>query len=159
MKLTRAHYDLKMSLKKHAFLKVHNLVVSDDLVQDTFTKTWIYMVKGGKIENMKAFLFHILNNLIIDEYRKHKTISLDSLLEKGFELGVDNFPRVVDQLDGKMIQFLIDCLPEKYRKVMKMRYIQDLSIAEISLLTGQSKNTIAVQTHRGLTRLKKLCHN
>jgi DNA-directed RNA polymerase specialized sigma24 family protein len=41
---------------------------------------------------------------------------------------------------------------------MKMRYVQNLTLREMSLLTGQSKNTIAVQLHRGLAKLKKL-HN
>ncbi len=37
-----------------------------------------------------------------------------------------------------------------------MKYMQDLSLKEISILTGQSKNTIAVQLHRGLEKLKIL---
>lgn len=51
---------------------------------------------------------------------------------------------------------LIACLPQKYIKIMRMRYIQDLSLKEISLITGQSKNTIAVQVHRGLNKLRLL---
>jgi DNA-directed RNA polymerase specialized sigma24 family protein len=43
-----------------------------------------------------------------------------------------------------------------YQKVMRMRYMQDLSLAEMSLVTGQSRNTIAVQLHRGLAKLKLL---
>jgi DNA-directed RNA polymerase specialized sigma24 family protein len=37
-----------------------------------------------------------------------------------------------------------------------MRYIQDLSLQEISLITGQSKNAVAVQIHRQLEKLKLL---
>ena len=47
-------------------------------------------------------------------------------------------------------------LPIKYQKVMRMKYVQDLSIKEIALLTGQSKNTVTVQAHRGLEKLKLL---
>jgi len=32
---------------------------------------------------MRAFLYHILNDLIVDEYRKHKASSLTLLMEKG----------------------------------------------------------------------------
>ena len=39
---------------------------------------------------------------------------------------------------------------------MRMRYVQDLSLKEIALLTGQTANTIAVQLHRGLAKLKLL---
>jgi len=128
----------------------------EDLVQDTFMKTWSYLVKGGKIDVMKAFLYHVLNNLIIDEYRKKKTASLDVLLEKGFEPGKDPSERLLNALDGKAALLLIQQLPDRYRKVLNMRYVQDLSLSEMSLLTGQSKNAMAVQVHRGLEKLKLL---
>lgn len=154
--LTVAHQDFEKGLRSHAFFKVNNHDVSGDLVQDTFIKTWAYLVKGGKIEIMKAFLYHVLNNLIVDEYRKRKTSSLEVLLEKGFEPSSDDSERLTNVLDGKVAILLIKKLPEKYQKVMKMRYIQLLSLKEISLITGQSKNTVAVQAHRGLEKLKLL---
>jgi RNA polymerase sigma-70 factor (ECF subfamily) len=133
--------------------------MGEDLVQDTFMKTWSYLVKGGKIDVMKAFLYHVLNNLIVDEYRKKKTFSLDVLLEKGFEPGKDHTERLIDILDSKSAVLLIQQLPERYRKVMRMRHVQDLTLAEMSLITGQSKNTLAVQLHRGLEKLKLLYHH
>lgn len=154
--LTNAHHDYQKSLGTYAFFKVHNQAVSQDLVQDTFMKTWAYLVKGGKIDTMKAFLYHALNDLIVDQYRKHKTVSLDVLFEKGFEPSADDSGRLFNILDGKAILLLIQRLPEKFQKVMRMRYMQDLSLKEMSLITGQSKNTIAVQAHRGLKMLKLL---
>ncbi len=156
--LTIAYRDYNKGLRLYAFRKLHEHSLSDDLTQDVFMKTWNYLVKDGKIEMMKAFLYHILNNLIVDEYRKHKTTSLDVILEKGFEPGVGDSKLLADVLDGKMAFILIQRLPEKYRKVMRMRYGQDLSLKEMSLITGQSKNTIAVQVHRGLEKLKLLYH-
>lgn len=154
--LTVAHHDYEKGLKARAFFKVHNKAVGEDLVQNTFMKTWMYLVKGGKIDTMKAFLYHILNNLIIDQYRKRKNTSLDALIEKGFEPSTGNSERLMNVLDGKAASLLIYRLPETYRKVMKMKYIQNLSISEISILTGQTKNTVTVQLHRGLEKLKSL---
>ena len=154
--LAKAHYDFNKGLNARAFFKVNNRVISGDLVQDTFIKTWSYLIKGGKIDIMKAFLYHVLNNLIVDQYRKHKTSSLDILLEKGFEPSVSDKERIFNILDGKTALLLIARLPEAYQKVMRMKYIQDLTLKEISLITGQSKNTIAVQIHRGLEKLKIL---
>jgi RNA polymerase sigma-70 factor (ECF subfamily) len=155
--LTIAHKDYEKGLNARAFFKVSNHEVGQDLVQETFVKTWSYLVKGGKIEIMRAFLYHILNNLIIDQYRKHKTTSLDVILEKGFEpIADDDFSHLYNILDGKKAILLIARLPQKYQKVMRMRYVQDLTLKEMSMITGQSKNTIAVQTHRGLQILKSL---
>jgi RNA polymerase sigma-70 factor (ECF subfamily) len=154
--LNSAHQTYEHGLNLYAFSKIHSHSAGDDLVQDTFIKTWRYLVKNGKIHLMKAFLYHVLNGLIIDEYRKHKTTSLDTLIEKGFEPSVDNSDKIFNILDGKVAILLIERLPEKYRKVMRMRHVQLLSLEEMSLITGDSKNTIAVQIHRGLEKLRLL---
>ena len=154
--LSLAHFDFQKGLNAHAYFKTHNHETGQDLVQDTFMKTWSYLVKGGKIEVMKAFLYHVLNHLIVDEYRKHKTASLDALTEKGFDPSAGNHRRIFESLDGKSAILLIAHLPEKYQKIMRMRFVQDLSLTEMALITGQSKNAMAVQVHRGLDKLKLL---
>lgn len=156
--LSTAHLNYEKKLNIHAFFKLNDHELGEDLVQDAFIKTWKYLVKGGKIEIMRAFLYHILNDLITDEYRKHKnkTASLNALMEKGFEPKAGNSDRLLNFLEGKALILLILQLPEKYQKIMRMRYVQELSIEEMSLITGQSKNSITVQAHRGLEKLKAL---
>lgn len=154
--LASAHHDFEKGLNAYAFSKVHNHGTSDDLVQDTFIKTWRFLVRKGKIYVMKAFLYHVLNGLVVDEYRKHKAVSLDILIEKGFEPSVDDSEKHMNFMDGKVAMTLIGSLPEKYQKVMNMRYVKMLSLKEMSLITGETKNTVAVQIHRGLEKLKFL---
>ncbi len=154
--LGTGYTDFHKGLNRYATSRTHDKALADDLIQSTFLKTWSYLVRGGKIDMMEAFLYHVLKALIIDEYRKHKPTSLDVLLEKGFEPSLNDTERLTDMLDGEQATALIAQLPFLYRKVMKMRYVQDLSLKEISVLTGQTKNTVAVQTHRGLEKLKAL---
>jgi RNA polymerase sigma factor (sigma-70 family) len=82
--------------------------------------------------------------------------NLDELMEKGFEPSVDEKESVVDIFDGKKLVLLIKQLPAKYERVLRMRFLQSLSISEISILLSSSKNTVAVQIHRGLEKLKLL---
>lgn len=157
--LTDAHTDFEKSLNSYASFKVSNKDTGTDMVQDTFLKTWSYLVKGGKIEIMKAFLYKILNNLIVDHYRKKKTVSLDAMMQKGFEpvaKDTGNFSNSLSNLNDKSVLILIEQLPVSYRKIIHMRYIQELSLKEISMITGQSRNAASVQIHRGLKKLKSL---
>lgn len=154
--LTTAYRDHNKSLNARAFFKTGSRVTGEDVVQETFMKTWTYLVKGGKIEAMKAFLYHILNNLIVDEYRKRKTASLDVMQEKGFDTSDENAERLINTLDGKAAMFLIHRLPQKYREVLHMKYIQLLSLKEMALITGRPRNALAVQVHRGMKKLKLL---
>ena len=77
-------------------------------------------------------------------------------MEKGLEPGFDHVDRLVNFIDGKAAFLLIEKLPVKCREIIRMRYAQSLSIEEISAITGQTKNAIAVQSLRGLARLRIL---
>jgi len=156
--LTLAHTDYNKALNAYAFYKVSDHALGQDLVQDTFVKTWSYLVKNGKIDGMRAFLYHVLNNLIVDEYRKkkYKNTSLEVLMEKGFSPATGDTGRLFDVLDGEKAVLFIKYLPEMYQQVMQMRYVQDLSLKEMSVLTGQSENTLSVRIHRGVQKLRLL---
>lgn len=151
-----AHSEFHKGLRSYASYKVSSESLSEDLVQDTFIKTWAYLVKGGEITKMKAFLYHVLNGLIIDEYRKKKATSLDVLLEKGFEPVADTSKQQENFFDGTVAIVLIKKLPKAYQKVIHMRYVDDLSLEEMAEITGKTKNTMAVHAHRGMEKLREL---
>ncbi len=151
-----AHDEFEKGLNARAFFKTHNNSTCKDLVQNTFMKAWLYMKSGKKIEKMKSFLYHILNNLIIDEYRKHKDTSLDALIEKGFVLNKESSENSSNFFDGKKAFALVEKLPEKYKEIIKMYYEQGLTIKEISFIKKISNNLIIVQIHRGIKKLKLL---
>lgn len=152
----QAYGDHEKALLRRSFFKVSNHELADDLVQTTFLKTWEYLVNVGEIDSMKAFLFHALNNLIIDEYRKKKPVSLEHLSEKGFTVSVDDSQELFDTIDGKTALLLVPLLSDKYRDVVSMRYIDDMALKEIAQVTKQSQATVAVQIHRGVGKLAVL---
>lgn len=152
--LTEAYGSYGRSLVRYALFKVRSGTICEELVQETFLKAWKYLVKGGEIKIMKAFLYHTLNHLIVDQYRKRVTTSLDALIEGGFELSDEHPIRLLDLLDGARAVHLIKKLPPVYREILRMRYVRDLSLNEISLQIGITKNAVSVRMHRGLAKLK-----
>ncbi len=149
-----AHHDFEKGLNVHASFKVCDRETGEDLVQETYLKTWNYLKKGGKVLVMKAFLYHVLNNLIVDEYRKRRAVSLDVLMESGYEPASDDHSSLIDFLDGKTACSLVDRLVLKYRIAIKMRFMEHLTLAEMSKRTGETRNAMAVHVHRGLEKLK-----
>jgi len=152
-----AYQEYLQELIRHAHSMINSRELSEDLAQDAFVRMWIYLTRGGDIKKPRAFLHHVLNNVIVDTYRKHKAMSLDMLIEEGKEPSTDDSARMFDIIDGKSAFLRIEQLPETYQRVLRMKYRQGLSYREISHCTGQSKNTTIVQVHRGLKKLKNLC--
>lgn len=145
------------ALFRFAFFKVSDHELAKDLLQETFTKTWTVITKGTEIENIRAFLYRTMTHLVIDSYRKKKTASLDSLIEEGFEPQTeDNLKRQEEIFDGKKIILYIDTLPEEYKDAVFMRYVEELDLSEIAMITGEKPGTIATRVHRGLKKLKEL---
>ncbi len=144
------------ALFRHCLFKIHDREVAKDLLQETFVKTWSYVAKGKKIDNLKAFLYKTLNNLVIDEYRKKKNYSLDSLAEEGFDPPSQESSNIGDFLDGERAIKLLSKLDDPYKETILLRYVNSLEIWEIAEITGQTENAVSVHIHRGLKKLKEL---
>jgi RNA polymerase sigma-70 factor (ECF subfamily) len=144
------------ALFRHCLFKVSDRELAKDLVQEAFTKAWTYLSKGHEVANMRAFLYKTLNNLIIDEYRKKKSVSLDSLADEGFDPRAENLPNDSDILDGARAVALLSKLDDPYKDAVFLRYVNGLEISEIAKITGNSENTVSVHIHRGIKKLKEL---
>lgn len=152
----QAYDEYADALFRYALLKVSDRETAKDIVQDTFKKTWEYIVAGNAVTHWRTFLYTAATRLIIDHYRKKKTLSLDLLADSGFE-PVDHYTLTPEiAIDGGRAIALLGQLPLDYRDAVFMRYVDELSLREIAEITGESENTIAVRIHRGLQKLKKL---
>ena len=113
---------------------------------------------------MSTSLAHLqvrIRTLIIDEYRKQKELSLDALLEQegvnegSFEeLSESSVEALGATIDGKQALDLISILPDIYKEVLILRFVDGLGPREISVLTEESENVISVRIYRGLKMLR-----
>ncbi|HAO64423.1 TPA: hypothetical protein DCQ44_00380, partial [Candidatus Taylorbacteria bacterium] len=67
------------------YSNTNNREQSKDLAQDTFVKTWNYYKAENEVQNVRALLYKIAKNTLVDWYRKRKNQSLDSMVETGFD--------------------------------------------------------------------------
>jgi RNA polymerase sigma-70 factor (ECF subfamily) len=158
----KAFEEYSDALFRHAFLRISDREKAIDIVHDTFTKVWSYVRAGHDIEAFRPFLYKVLNNLIIDEYRKTKETSLDALFEKeGIDEGSfdDLTSNTVESLaailDGKQVFAMLDELPDTYREVIILRFVDELGPKEISNLIEESENVVSVRLHRALRLLRE----
>lgn len=141
---------------RHCFFRMSDRERALDISQETFTRAWEYIAKGGEIKNMKAFLYRIANNLIVDTFRKKKTSSLDELQEDGFDpQDMTILPRG-EALDARQALRVLDQLDPTYRDVITLRYVDDLSPREIAEVLHQSENVVSVRIHRGLKKARQI---
>lgn len=151
------------ALFRHALLRLSDKERAIDVVHDTYTKVWSYVRDGHTVEQFRPFLYKVLNNLIIDEYRKKRESSLDALMavdgidEGTFsELHESTIESLSATIDGKKAFKVLEELPIEYREVIILRFVDGLGPKEISLLLEESENVVSVRLHRGLSLLRNL---
>lgn len=141
---------------RHCLFRLSDLQTAENVTQETFTRAWSYVLRGNEVKNMRALIYKIANNLIVDKYRAKKSVSLEALQEKnpGFEVGESD--HVLEHIEVKETIALLNKIDEKYRQVVTMRFIKGLTIAEIAKALKENKNTISVRIHRGLKQFRSL---
>jgi RNA polymerase sigma-70 factor (ECF subfamily) len=157
-----AYDEYSDALFRHAYLRVSDRDRAIDIVHDTFTKVWSYIRSGHEIEQFRPFLYKVLNNLIVDSYRKKRDSSLDALLEQeGIDEGTfddlteSTVESLAATLDGQRAFALLEALSDEYREVIILRFVDGLGPKEIATLIEESENVVSVRIHRGLAQLRK----
>jgi RNA polymerase sigma-70 factor (ECF subfamily) len=142
---------------RHCFFRVFNRDKAKEIMQEAFTKTWGEIANGKDIKNLKAFIYQVANNLIIDDARKKKEMSLETMQETtGFDPGAEDPLLSHRLLDAKQAVSVIQKIEQPYREAILMRYIDELSPRDIAKITGETTDVISVRIHRGIKKLRLL---
>jgi len=148
-----AHSD---AIFRYCYYRVFDREKAKDYVQETYLRTWKYLAEGRKVDNIRAFLYRTATNIIIDESRKKKATSLDQIMEKGFAPNTDPRQKTQDHFTGQELIAIIKSLDDKYKDVILMKYLDDLSTKEIALVLNETENNVYVRLSRGLEKVKEV---
>ncbi len=129
---------------------IKDVDLANDIFQETFVKAIMNIRQGRYTGDGKfpAWLSRIAHNLIIDFFRQEKntpTVSTDNeevnvLNRKDLSEGTIEDAIIDDQILDDVAQ-LVSTLPEDQRRVVEMRYYENLSFKEIAERSGVSINT------------------
>lgn len=156
-------YDLYIDqLYRFVYFKVGSKEEAEDLCSAVFLKTWNYILENDlkNEKTLKALLYKVARNSIIDHYRKNKSrqsVSLDG----------GNEPEVVDEkqdlkrsmelkTDLAALEKRLPELKDEYREIIILRFVNELSIKEIAEVLDKSKGNVRVLIFRALNALREL---
>ncbi|MFB5677627.1 RNA polymerase sigma factor SigW [Paenibacillus terreus] len=138
---------------------------AEDMVQETFLRVYRNLDKYDPNQKFSTWIYRIATNLCIDRLRRRKpTYSLDAEINE--QEGSDGYamlPSDERTPEGEtllletqtQIREAIDSLPAKYKSIMVLRYLQDMSLQEISDVLNLPVTTIKTRVHRGREFLRK----
>lgn len=150
---------------------VKNTDDAEDLTLETFGKAFKYLDKYSPQYAFSTWLFRIAVNNSIDFIRHKNNIPqcVDSELSdyepeqliEHTQSQVTPTPEdhVMDKQRVEMLRLAVRQLPDKYRKVVELRYFEDLSYEEISERLNISLSNVKIQLLRAKNMLSQLMVN
>lgn len=148
-----------------AYRMLNNRQEAEDVVQDTFLRVYKNLDRFDESLKFSTWIYRIATNLCIDRLRKRKpSYSLDAESQE-YE-GLDGYSMIPSDNrtpeselilsdTQRIIHQAMESLPAKYKTVMKLRYIQDMSLQEVGDILDLPVTTIKTRVHRGREFLRK----
>lgn len=153
------------ALYNFAYHLTYNEEDANDLVQETFMKAFRFINSFDSGTNAKAWLFKILKNGFINEYRKKKKepgkVDYEDIIayqdadeDKGgvvYDLREDIF----DDMMGDEITIALNSLPIDFKTVILLCDIEGFTYEEISKIIDIPIGTVRSRLHRARNMLKE----
>lgn len=159
----QAYASLMKRYKKAVYFMILKMIRdaddAEDLTMEAFAKAFRNLHKFKKDYTFSTWLFRIATNNAIDFIRKKKlkTMSLNNTMtdDGGNSVTIDiedddNNPQdeFIKSQRKEMVRLFVSKLPAKYRKLVKLRYFDELSYDEIAAELGKPLGTVKAQLHR-----------
>ena len=159
----KAYAELMHIYKKpvyHVVLKmVRNQDDAEDLTIEAFAKAFRNLHKFNPEYAFSTWLFRIATNNCIDFIRKNKikTMSIDSAIkvDNGDEITIDfrdtdlnPAEHAVRNQKIEIMRHVVSRLPDKYQRLVSLRYFDELSYEEIATELKAPLGTVKAQLHR-----------
>lgn len=146
-----------------------NAQEAEDIAQEAFVRAYTNIHTYDQNRKFSTWLFRIATNLCIDRIRKKKPdyyldaevpgtegLNMYSQIAAPGELPEEQVEKMEMQ---ERIHYEIGRLPDKYRSVIILRYIEELPLQEIGDILKLPLGTVKTRVHRGREALRKQMSN
>ena len=157
------------ALKTFAYHLAYDEDDANDLVQETYLKAFRFIDKYDEGTNAKAWLFKILKNAYINEYRKKSKrptkVDFEDIVSY-HDGGEGNLPgyldlreELFDKMMGDEVTIAINALPVDFRTVLLLCDVEGFTYEEISKIIDVPIGTVRSRLFRARNMLKEKLKN
>jgi RNA polymerase sigma-70 factor (ECF subfamily) len=142
------------SLRAFAISLTNDPVRADDLVQDTILRAWANSNRFQAGTNLHAWLFTILRNLFLSDYRKRKREVED--IDRAYAAKLKAYPEQQDHVDFEDFRAALAKLRLDQREALLLVAAQGMSYEEAAEVCGVAVGTVKSRVNRARIKLAAL---
>jgi len=139
------------------FLKVRDRFEAEDMTHQVFLNAWRTINSYRDMGHpFSSWLYRIARNEVIDYYRTKKdVISLENMDPEISPVSADFSASAERGLDWEKVSAAVGSLKPVYQDVVIMRFVEDMSVAEVAAVVEKSEGAVKLIQHRAIEELKK----
>lgn len=149
--------DYKDLLYNKAFRILQESSSAEDVVAESLFKLWEYRMRIRDVDHMEAFLFIMIRNSSINALRRQRNIrtipiEYTSVVEMEVEAKLNEMEY---QKALNLIFELIDDLPKKQKRIIRLYYLEGMTPGEIGVKLQLSNSTVYSHLYKALANIRK----
>lgn len=145
---------------RYIFFRVGEQEEAEDLTETVFLKAWEAIPGYKDFGNpFSSWLYRIAHNMVVDFHRKIKTVPNRLEADEPIEIvdeSLNTLGMVIEAEQFVELGKAIAQLTVEQQQVIVLRFIEDMSHAEIAKIIGKNEGTCRMIQHRALVALSKL---
>jgi RNA polymerase sigma-70 factor (ECF subfamily) len=152
--LARAHRPAVLRIARHILGDPER---AEDVTQDAFVRLQVSLPGFRGDAELSTWLYRVTLNLCRDHMRRRRADRLDDRDVETAAARAGVVERLDTALDAErtreVVRAAIDRLPDDQKEVVVLRFISDLSYADIARITATPQGTVSSRMFRALKRL------
>lgn len=134
---------------------------AEEILQEAFIKAWSNLNDFDQDIKFSSWIYRIVHNQTISEFRKAKSRAYDKKVDLENELfenlgsEIDLVKQTNTKLNQEILARALYNLKIKYREILVLRYLEEKSYDEISDIIKKPQGTVATMLNRAKKQLKE----
>jgi RNA polymerase sigma factor (sigma-70 family) len=130
---------------------------AEDAVQEVCLKLWKIRDSLEKYNSVEAFAIKVTKNWCLDHLKAKKPVYIENYQTGYDRLMEDNDPqRMLEHSDQvKLVNVILERLPEQQRMILQLRDIEGLEFNEIAEIMNMNNNAVRVNLCRARNRIRE----
>ena len=137
------------------YRRVQERSVAEDITATTFQRGLEALRRGTfRNDSFGGWLYRVAGNAVVDHVRAgSRVVRIDDTPPAADEPSLEAFTASMERDE---LRLALHRLPEAHRRVLLLKFFDDLDVEEICAMLGCSRRTFAVKLHRAIAALRGL---
>ena len=140
----------------YIYRRVGDVEIARDLTADVFRRFLQAAANGnGPSENLRAWLYSVAHNIVIDHYRRRQKMPGHPLEESLLVADDDPGQAAERRQQNEKVRAAIGRLTPDQQQIIGLKFLEGLSNQEVATISGKTVGAVKALQHRALASLRR----